>query len=390
MKLLLVHNDYGKLSGEEVVVEHSARLLRANGHAVEQFRRAGLKSPAKMVDSAKAFFSGVYNPISRREFKVLARSFRPDVIHIHNLYPLISPSVIDEAVAQRIPVVMTLHNYRILCPSGLFLSRGEVCTRCTGTGMELNCIVRNCEGGLAKSVGYAARNAAARLRGSFRKKVRRFIALSEFQKGLHSSAGIPASNISVVPNMVDDEISLSATPAAPGRYVGYIGRISAEKGVTVIVEAARRLPDIPFVFVGDSSRMPGLVAQAPKNCRFTGFVPRGEGLWKHYDEARFLVAGSLWFEAFPLNTLEAMARRRALICPRIGVFPEIIEDERSGLLYGAGEAEALAAKIRYLWDRPELAARMGDAGYGIWRDRYSSQAHYAALLRVYESVIRSP
>ena len=167
MKILFIHNDYAKPSGEEHAAEGLASLLTQNGHIVEWYRR----SSAEIGDSSKkktqAFFSGFYNATAIQQVKEKIKKFNPDVVQVQNLYPLISPAVLKVIKKEGIPIVMRCPNYRIFCPNGLFLdNKGEVCEKCTGSLKEAWCILKNCEKSLAKSIGYSLRNMSARLSSS--------------------------------------------------------------------------------------------------------------------------------------------------------------------------------------------------------------------------------
>ena len=182
MKILIIHNKYGKFSGEEAVVEAQIKLLRANKHEVITYFRSSEELEAMPNAKLKAFFSAIYNPKSIRELKELLVKENPDVVHIHNMYPLISPAILPVIKKMGIPIVMTVHNYRLLCPNGLFFNKGQICEKCTGALKELNCITNNCESSLFKSSGYAARNFWARKKDYYLNNVDLFLCLTEFQK----------------------------------------------------------------------------------------------------------------------------------------------------------------------------------------------------------------
>ena len=208
MKILIVHNAYGRISGEEVVIDNLAVLLAERGLIVQRFSRSSAEIETTMLGKIPAFFSGIHNPFSRREFGRFLRETRPDVVHIHNLYPLISPSILPECTAQGIPVVMTVHNFRLVCPNGLLLSHDEICHRCLG-GREYWCVLRNCEKSIFKSTGYALRTASARILRRYLDNVSHFICLSEFQKNILVRAGLPANLISVMANPLSFAVQAS-------------------------------------------------------------------------------------------------------------------------------------------------------------------------------------
>ena len=210
MKICLVHNEYGKFSGEEAVVAQQRDLLKGRGHDVRMFTRSSADISDTLSGKAHAFFSGIYSRSSRKIFCRELESFTPDLIHIHNLFPLISPSILPECRTTGIPVVMTLHNFRLICPNALLFSHHEICRKCLG-GREWHCVLRNCEGSLSKSLGYALRTAVSRQFRWFFDNVDVFICLTEFQRQIYISQGFPPDRCVVIPNF----ISLPVTPPLP-------------------------------------------------------------------------------------------------------------------------------------------------------------------------------
>ncbi len=382
MKVCLVHNAYGRLSGEEVAVAGLRDSLTSHGHTVIPFFRSSTELEGRQLGKIGALFTGIYNIAARREFARLLDKERPDLVHINNLFPLISPSILDETKRRGIPTVMTVHNYRLLCPTGLLFSHGEVCHRCLN-GREWWCAVRNCTGQWGKSSGYAVRNWVARVRGSFSEGIDRFIAPAEFVKSMLVRHGYPAERIDVVRYIVS--LETLQPRLTDGEYVGYIGRISPEKGVDTIVEAAKHQADIPFRFAGHFLQMPRLLRQVPGNCQFMGEVPRRD-LGAFVDGARFTVFASKWYETTGLSMAETMARGKAVICSAIGCLPELVEAGVTGLLFEPGNAEDLGRKIAYLWNRPDLYHEMGSAARAKVLAMFSPETTYLRLLDVYKAV----
>jgi glycosyltransferase involved in cell wall biosynthesis len=276
---------------------------------------------------------------------------------------------------------MTLHNYRMLCPSGLLLSRGELCHRCV-EGTELSCVLRNCEHSLPKSLGYAARNWFARKRGTFG-KVTRFIALTEFQRR-QLSACLPKDRIRVLPNPVATPVE--AGGPAPNGYVGFAGRLSPEKGVDTLIEAARCTPDLEFRFAGDSARMQRSVARAPANCRFLGFLGKAD-LAAFYAGARVMVLPSIWYEALPISLLEAMAHGKAVLCSHIGALPDIVEPGVAGFTFEARSAKSLSDALRWLWPQQGLLDLAGTRARAKVQRAYSDRHYGMRLLEVYREAM---
>src|SRR5438105_7220189 len=243
MRFLMIHNEYGAPSGEEIQFYLINRLLRENGHEVKLFTRSSAEIPAMPLGRLRAFCGGIYNPWSRRRVAELLRSFRPDAVLLKNLYPFISPAILPICRKAGVPVIMFVANYRLMCPNGLHMSHGKTCEKCLG-GREYNCVLNNCEGSLVKSTGYAIRNAVARVAGFYRNNVSAFVCASRFLKGRMTDAGFDPDKMHLIPNVVPQS-ELPAT-TSQGSYVGYVGRLSREKGVHVLLDAARRVPHVRF------------------------------------------------------------------------------------------------------------------------------------------------
>lgn len=385
MKILIVHNAYGRISGEEIVIDSLVRLLQSRGVSITRFSRSSAEIEATRLGKISAFFSGIHNPFSRKAFGRMLREAHPDVVHIHNLYPLISPSILPECTAQGIPVVMTVHNFRLVCPNGLLMSHGEVCHRCLGC-REYCCILRNCEADILKSTGYALRTAAARILRRYYDHVNHFLCLTNFQRDTLVKEGLPHNRVSVLTNPLEIKVSKQSLEAE-NQNVLFVGRVSKEKGIKSLFAAADRCPDIPFLIAGSWQAMPEAVQLAPSNVTLLGPVQKQE-LVVLYQQARFLVLPSVWYEGFPTVLLEAMSYGLPVICSRIGGLPEIVEEGVTGLLFEPGNAEELADRIRTLWQDPELCRRLGDAGRRKLQEEYAADGLIDRLLGIYEMVIR--
>lgn len=420
MKIAIVHNYYGKLSGEETVIENLADLFVERGVSVCRFSRSSAEIEDKLSGKAAAFFSGIHNPFTKKAFGEFLQSNRPDVVHIHNLYPLISPSILPVCKAFGVPVVMTVHNFRLVCPNGLLLCSGGICHRCL-RGREHWCVFRNCENSLFKSTGYALRTAAARMLRRYYDNVDHFICLSEFQKNILVGEGLPVDRVSVLANPVslsgtlEDEKGMDTglrrydekvlhsgmsdnwIPASAGMtkagfeqsggYVAYVGRISPEKDIFTLLEAVRRLGDVPFKFAGDYHRMPEVLKNKPMNVEFLGQLTAQE-IVEFYRNARLVVFATRCYEGFPTVLLEAMSHGLPIVCSRIGGLPEIVEEDVNGLLYEPGNVAELTARIQALWKDAVLSEELGYEGLRKMREVYAPDKLLARLLEIYNRLAK--
>lgn len=369
MKILLVHNDYGKYSGEEAVVDKMAAMMTTAGWEVAQLRMTTAGVRESLSGKVRGFAAGIWCPSGVRAMREVLAKEKPDVVNVHNLFPFISPAALRECKKAGVPVVMTVHNFRLICPTGLFMRDGGPCEDCLVRGNEWGCVKHNCEQSLLKSVGYAARNAVARLRRHYLECVDRFACITDFQRRKLIEAGFPADKIVVIPNSMDLE---AACEAEQGDYVAFCGRLSREKGVDLIIEAARRNPQIPFKLAGavrDGFKIDGL----PENVKLVGYLS-GEALNDFFARARFFVMASRCYEGFSMTILEAAGYGKAMIAPDHGGFTEIIGkgDEAIGLLTSPADVEALSAAVARLWNNPEFTAELGQKAHAKLINQYST------------------
>lgn len=380
-KILMVHNSYAALSGEEVMVDRITSLLQENGHEVKLYLKDSAVIKESPLGRLTAFCSGIYSSKSRAEIKSVLHEFQPDIVQVQNLYPLISPSILSVIHEKNIPVVMRLANYRLICPNGMLFRRGHVCLKCLG-GREDLCFFLNCEQDLFKSLGYALRNWVARKRKFYLDNVSFFYAQTDFQKQLIVDEGYPESQIDVIPNMYREfENSMKSVKRSSG--VLFVGRVSPEKGVDTLLEAAKLTPDITFTIAGSFQRFPQLTENAPANVRFLGHQHR-EDLARLYSESRLVVVPSSWYEGFPGVLIEAMMQEKPIICSDIGGLGEIVDDQVTGLLFKPGDAKGLAQLVRRLYDDEVLCKSYGRAGREKAIREYSPKLYYQRLMQIYD------
>lgn len=382
MQILFAHNEYGAPSGEEQAVGSISHLLEAKGHTVIPLLRSSREIEG-FGEKVHAFFSGVYSLEARQEMAGALDRHRPDLVQVQNLYPFLSPSIFKPCRQRGVPIVMRCPNYRLFCPSALHLSHGQVCERCLG-GKEYWCVLRNCENDRFKSLGYALRNAVARITRGILDNVSIFIVLSQFQKQRFIQAGIPAHRLEILPNMVPTIAGVGSEQ--PGDLVTFVGRASPEKGIGDFIAAARKLPDLPFAVAGATDRMPELVACSPANVRWLGFLKQKE-LNQVYVRSRVVVFPFRWFEGFPNVLTQAMALQRPVLAARIGAVPEIVDDGRTGQLFDVGNVEDLVTKLRALYADPARCREMGAAGRAKALSAYSPERVYTRLMEIYQRAL---
>ncbi|PWF40439.1 glycosyltransferase family 4 protein [Massilia glaciei] len=379
MRILIVHNAYQHKGGEDSVVEAEIALLRARGHALALFTRHNdaIGSMSKARLAAQTIWSGR----SADDFARCLRSFRPDVVHVHNVFPLISPSIYWVARRHKLALVQTLHNFRLLCPQAMLLREGRVCEDCVGAA-PWRAVVHACyRDSRAQSAVVALMLGAHRLAGTWRNKVTRYIALNDFGRDKFIEGGFPAARIVVKPHFVD----LPAPPAPAPERAGFLfaGRLSPEKGLAVLAAAAAASGAV--VRVAGAGPAAALVdAQA-------NLLPMGhlepDALRHHMRGALALLVPSICNETFGLVIIEAFACGLPVIASRIGGFPDLVREGETGLLFAPGDSAGLARAMDWAARHPAAMARMGERARLCYEARYGPEQNYAALMAIYACAI---
>ncbi len=373
MKILLVHNAYQHRGGEDAVVEAEAELLRQRGHAVIEYWRhnrdiveAGLRTAVDTLWSARTV----------REVKALIRAERPDVLHAHNTFPLVSPSLYWAAADSRLAVVQTLHNFRLICPQAMLLRNGKVCEDCVGTA-PLAAVRHGCyQQSRSKSAAVSTMLVLHRGLGTWRNKVHRYIALNGFCRDKFLAGGLPADRVVVKPNFVPD-LDL---PPVPRAGLLFVGRLSHEKGLRVLAAASASMAPGSVGVVGSGPNADSL-AGIPAFRMHGVLAP--EHVRAEMSASVALVFPSIWYETFGLVIVEAFAAGTPVIASRLGVVPDLVRDGETGLLVEPGNAEDLAQKMRWALAHPAEMAQMGSQARRLYESRFNANSSYQRTMEIY-------
>ncbi|MEM4406462.1 MAG: glycosyltransferase family 4 protein [Candidatus Methanomethylicaceae archaeon] len=389
MKVLIIHNDYQQPGGETVAVKAQIALLQQHGHQVLTYWRDNREILQYGLTEKIAFWiNTLFSPRTFQEVLALVRQERPDVAHVHNVFPLISPAVYWALKKSGVPIVQTVHNYRFLCPNALFYTRGQICERCK-YGNTLHAIRWRCyRQSYLLSALYALVIGLHRRLGTF-DLIDHFLPVSEFvAHKLVESRFTTAKKVTVLGNFLPDPLPAPGSFERREPYVVYLGRLSPEKGVSMLLDTMVNLPEVTLKIAGDGPQAETLKARAQKEglcVEFLGYVA-GERKWDLIRNAMVSVVPSVWYEAFPFSVLEAMAVGTAVVASNLGGLPSVVEDGKSGLLFRVGDSRDLREKLAWLVAHPEDALMMGRYGREKVEIKYIAKVHYQQLITLYERV----
>lgn len=379
MKILFIHNAYQNFGGEDAVVTAEIALLRSHGHDVELYKRHN--DDLHQLSAASAAVTAIWSQRSVDDINTVCDRLQPDVIHVHNTFPLISPSIYWAATRNKIPVVQTLHNFRLLCPQGTFLRNGTICEDCLGK-TPWRAIVRSCyRGSVSQSAVLVSMLSAHRTSGTYRNKVTRYITLSAFSRDRFIKGGLPENRMRIKPNFVVSEVE----PDWNDRHGGlFVGRLSDEKGIDTLLDAVRKGGNTDIEVIGGGPYEPAVAKCFGE--RYLGFLSRNAIMNKMRSVA-YLIVPSVCYEQLPTTILEAFSSGLPVIASRLGALVNIVQDGVTGLLFHPGDGADLAAKIAWADAHPEEMQRMGRAARAEYEAKYTPSINYQMLMEIYENAI---
>jgi len=386
MNILLVHNSYQQPGGEDVAFEQERQLLLLGGHHVVTYRRSNSEIEAYSVFKRLALVKNViWAGDTRREFARLLTQEKPQLVHIHNTFVVASPSIYSACREAGIPVVQTLHNYRLLCPAATFFRAGRVCTECVDhslwRGIRYGCYRES----RAATATVALMLEAHRRKGTWVQGVDSYVALTNFARGVFVRRGLPADKIFVKPNFVHPD---PGARGSSGEFALFVGRLSPEKGVRMLVSAWERLRRrIPLLIVGDGPLRAELEARVARHhlsdVSFRGHLSRDRVL-AAMKEARFVIVPSECYETFSAAICEAFSCGAPVICPRLGAMEELVKHGCTGLHFDPGDPGDLAVKVEWAWAHPAEMELMGGEARNEYEAKYTSERNYEMLMEIYQ------
>lgn len=385
MNVLVVHNRYKEAGGEDRVVDLETTLLARNGHRVLRYTvdNHDVERLSRVALACRTFWN---HDIYREIRGVIARE-RVSVMHVHNTLPLISPAVYYAARAEGIPVVQTLHNYRLICSNAVCVRDGRPCTACVGAVLPWRAVRHACYRG-SRTASAAVAGLVLLHRGlrTWQRRVDAYIAPTEFARRLFVAGGVPAERIVVKPHFVDPDPGVGS---GRGGYALFVGRLSVEKGVQTLLDAWTQLGSrVPLTIVGDGP-LASKVADAASRLEGVRWLGRQSqaDVQRLMRDAAFVVAPSLAYETFGQVIIEAFAAGTPVVASADGAAAELVERARTGLLMRPGDARDLVANVEWLLAHHCFRDSMRRAARYTYEERFTAQGNYRLLMAIYNDVL---
>jgi glycosyltransferase involved in cell wall biosynthesis len=390
MRVLIAHNAYQQPGGEDTVVSAEKDLLIRMGNEVCEYVRhnSEIKSGSPYSNIALGLRT-IWSSTSRGELYEVLRAKRPDIVQFHNTFPLISPSAYYACHDLGVPVIQTLHNYRLFCPAATFFREGKVCEDCLGKS-PWQAVRHACyRQSRSASAALAAMLSFHRWYGTWANLVDCYIALSEFSRAKFVEAGLSPEKIVVKPNFVMPDPGVGSRPR---EYAVFLGRLSEEKGLRILLEAWTQVyPSRQLRIIGDGPLQNEIrwktSSASLSNVRLDGRLPR-KGSLIALQGAKILIVPSTCYENFPMAIAEAYACGTPVIASRLGAMQEIVQDGRTGLHFAPRDAGDLAKKVEWAWAHPEEMLEMGRNARAEYEAKYTAERNYKMLLDIYQQVIQ--
>ena len=382
MKILLLHNYYQQSGGEDAVVAQEKELLESKGHTVELLA-ADNRSIRGFRGSVKAALDTTYSCKAKVRVKHELNSFRPDVVHVHNFCPLLSPSVYYACREAETPVVQTLHNFRLICANALLFREGKPCELCLGKAVPWPAVMHACyRGSHAGSAVLASMLSVHRALGTWDSSVDIYIAMTNFSREKLVSGGLPAHHIFVKPNFVFPD---PGNDRRANGFALFVGRIAPEKGIATLVSAWNQIGRrYKLKIVGNGPSSPQLL-KPPSHVDIEILGAQNQQtVLNLMQSASFLVLPSECYECFPRVIVEAFAKGLPVIASRLGSMAELIDHGRTGLLFPPGNSQALAEAVEWMFTHPVQVEQMSRAARDEFEGKYTADRNYQRLMEIYQ------
>ena len=385
MRILLAHNFYQQTGGEDLVVADEARLLVSRGHDVIQY--SVHNDEVNSVSRLALGYRTIWSQPAYRGVRTAIATHRPEVVHVHNTLPLLSPSIYYAASAEGVPVVQTLHNYRLMCPAAVCFRNGHVCTDCVGKPVAVGAIRHACyRGSRSASAAVVTMLSVHRLLGTWERRPSVYIALTDLARRMFIASGLAAEKLVVKPNFVDPDPGIGT---GDGGYALFVGRLSAEKGIRTLLHAWQSVGErLPLLIVGDGPLAPDVAAAAGKAPGITWLGERAPNeVAPLLKKATCVVFPSECYETFGRVIVEAFAAGTPVVAAGHGAAAELVTDGITGVHFRPGDAADLAAQVIHLNSHPDLRGMMRTAARSDFENRFTADVNYRLLMAIYHRAL---
>lgn len=384
-RVLMVHNYYQIPGGEDTVVANEKRLLEEHGHTVILYTRNNTElKELSLLGKMLLPVTTLFNPKTYKEVKKIIKENHIDLVHVHNTLNLVSPAVYYAAFSCNVPVVQTVHNFRLLCPGATFYRDGQVCEDCVSKGLRCAILHRCYRNSLLQTAGCVASIWVHRILGTYKKL--NYICLTDFnKKKLLTMKGVDRNRIFVKPNFTFEDVTVTAVEGKRRSYFIYVGRLDELKGIKLLFEAWKYLGEsAPELMVCGTGPLEDwckrFLEDNPFCCiQMKGFVPNEEAK-RWISKAKALILPTQWYEGFPMTVLEAYSAGTPVVGPDMGNVGCLIFEGITGWKFTSGSMKELVEAIRKA-EKAELVV-----GRELVK-QYSAENNYLQLKEIYEKLI---
>ncbi|MEX6586745.1 glycosyltransferase family 4 protein [Paraclostridium bifermentans] len=383
--VLMAHNYYQVPGGEDTVFHNEVKMLEKNGHNVTKYTRHNDEIKGGLINKLKLGIDTIFSFKTYKEVKELIDKNNIDVVHVHNTLPLISPSIYYAARAKRVPVVQTIHNFRLLCPGATFTKKGQICEACINKGLGQSLKNRCYRNSFSQTLIMYAMLKIHRLIGTYKKI--NYIALTEFNKNKLLNLVNNEERVYVKPNFIEEKEQVSRKLE---NYFVYIGRLDEIKGIKFLVESWKSINnDINLYIIGDGSEKENIEKFVDenniKNTKLLGFMERSKA-FKVIEKSRAVIIPSKCYEGFPMTIAESFSLGVPIIGSKLGNIESIIDDRYNGLLFNTNSSESLTDLVEKLFYNRDLNIELGNNAYETFTKFYTDKENYKILSKIYSNI----